>query len=46
MGVPGSAAAGRVDVRAGSLIVPASHRGVIALYGAARGMKALEPFLQ
>jgi|GEM_PF-1789357 len=34
MGGAGSAAAGRLDIRAGRLIVPASQRGVIALNGA------------
>ena len=34
MGGAGSAAAGRLDVRAGRLMVPASQRGVIALNGA------------
>ena len=34
MGVAGSAAAGRLDVRAGRMKVPASQRGVIALNGA------------
>ena len=34
MGAPGSAAAGRLDARAGRLKVPASQRGVIALNGA------------
>jgi hypothetical protein len=44
MGVAGSAAAGRLDVRAGRMKVPASHRGVIALNGA--GTQAPEPFLR
>jgi len=43
MGAPGSAAAGRLDARAGRLKVPASQRGVIALNGA--GDTAPGPFL-
>ena len=43
MGAPGSAAAGRLDARAGRLKVPASQRGVIALNGA--GTQAPGPFL-
>jgi hypothetical protein len=44
MGVAGSAAAGRLDVRAGRMKVPASQRGVIALNGA--GTQAPEPVLR
>ena len=44
MGVPGSAAAGRIDVRAGRLKIPASRSGVLTLNGAGEtGIRAVPP---